>query len=189
MPNRKHILDTIGWAIWNGFQEGCYPPDWVLKLHWQCTMKFGAEYLTDVAQLFPPVHESQEPKKALRSRSRSAKPDEADDGEGGPRRKRQRSLSVMRPHCQHHHGHRGNEEARPKKKQCHHQQPHHGHRGREPKPSCEPKKMPRPPKSMFAPAYVMQTRVESYRRRAAQPEVRSHSQESYSYYSPAPPSQ
>ena len=141
MPNQRNILDTITRALWNMMEEGCRPPDWVLNLHWQCTKKFGGEYLKEVADFVARQHEFYEPKKAPRSRSRSAEPDEADDGEGGPktesvqpekpraherrrRRKRQRSPSVLSV-------------VPPKKKQCHHRQPHHGHRGREPKPGRE----------------------------------------------------
>ena len=136
---RDALHRTIGWAIWNNVW-GCNPPDWVLNLHWKCTIKFGAPYLKVIADLVEEYRtddmvedlvmadmvEAYGPKKAPRSCSRSPEPDAADDGEGGPktegrqaherrhRRKRKKSPSAAAP---------------PKKKKRHQGQPHHDDHG------------------------------------------------------------
>ena len=73
---RGALHRTIGPAIWNSVW-GCNPPDWVLNLHWKCTIESGFECLKEVAALV----EAYGPKKP--PCSRSPEPHTADDGEGG----------------------------------------------------------------------------------------------------------
>ena len=119
LPSKERLLETMGWAIWN-MEEGCTPPDWVLRMHWKCTIEFGSEYLKDVGDMV----EAYRPNKGPRTCSRSPKPDAADDGEGVPktegrqherrrRRTRKKSPSAAappnkkkRPHHEHHSDHR-----------------------------------------------------------------------------------
>ena len=50
LPDRHHVCETIAWAIWD-LQQGLAPPEWVYKLHFHATLKYGDEYLNDVSRI------------------------------------------------------------------------------------------------------------------------------------------
>ena len=49
LPDRDHVCETIAWATWD-LQQGLAPPEWVYKLHFHATLKYGDEYLNDVSR-------------------------------------------------------------------------------------------------------------------------------------------
>ena len=50
LPDRHHVCETIAWAIWD-LQQGLAPPEWVYKLHFHATLKYGDAYLHDVSSI------------------------------------------------------------------------------------------------------------------------------------------
>ena len=50
LPDRHHVCETITWAIWD-LQQGLAPPEWVYKLHFHATLKYGDAYLNDVSRI------------------------------------------------------------------------------------------------------------------------------------------
>ena len=125
LPNKEHILDTISWAIWD-MEQGSNPPDWILNLHWRCTIESRFEYLKEVAALV----EAYGPKKL--PCSRSPEPHTADDGEGGAKtegrqpherwhsRKRKKSPSAAAPPQKKKRPHHGTSKERHRDEKRHH---------------------------------------------------------------------
>ena len=100
LPDRHRVCETITWATWD-LQQGLAPPEWVYKLHFHATLKYGDEYLNDVSRILGKLCDV--PDDARRPESTSPKPE-------NKRRKRRSSPSEAplpkktRHHCQHEHG-------------------------------------------------------------------------------------
>ena len=102
LPDRHHVCETIAWATWD-LHQGLAPPEWVYKLHFHATLKYGDEYLNDVSRILGKLCDV--PDDSLRLESTSPKP-------ASNRRKRRRSPSEAPlpkethfcNHCQHEHG-------------------------------------------------------------------------------------
>ena len=117
MPKTRCIIETMAWAYWDQMAHGTSPPEWVTNLHFQCTLKLGAEYLQRLDAYVAGLKQQLRPTPAiLDDPEREAVCDEKPQARDPParrrrKRKRPRSASGGDPPKQtsHHRGQRGRE--------------------------------------------------------------------------------